>query len=102
VDKVTLGTAVDMTASYDGSIAGGLQNGTSAPAVAAQVWFGQAPANTEAQYSWRPIAAGDVTVNSWTPFSITLKPGWFYNIAVCRNTTNAVDCTATAIKITAV
>jgi hypothetical protein len=103
VDLVTLGTAVDMTTTYDGQIFGGIQNGTSAPGVAAQVWLGTSAISSSAgDYQWRPISAGDTTANSWSPFSITLKPGLYYNIAVCRNTTNAVDCYATAVKTTAV
>lgn len=103
VDKVTLGTAVDMTTAYDGAIFGGIQNGNSAPGVAAQVWLGQSSASSGAtDYLWRPISAGDVTAKSWSPFSVTLKAGSYYNIAVCRNTTNAVDCYATSVKTTAV
>jgi hypothetical protein len=101
VDLVTLGTAIDMTTSYDGLIVGGIQNGNSAPGVAAQVWFGQAAISSSAvDYLWRPISAGDITVNSWSPFSVTLKPGFYYNIAICRNTTNAVDCQAVGSKMT--
>jgi hypothetical protein len=101
VDKVTLGTvAVDMSTSYDGLIYGGIQNGNTAPGVAAQVWLGQSATSAAADYVWRPLSAGDLTAKSWSPFSVTLKPGLFYNIAVCRNTTNAVECFALATKMT--
>lgn len=102
VDLVTLGTAVDMTTAYDGQIVGGIQNGTSAPGVAAQVWLGQSPTSTEADYVWRPISAGNLVANSWSPFSVTMKSGWYYNIVIGRNTTNAVDCLAISNKTTAV
>ena len=103
VDKVTFGTAVDMTTAYDGKVIGGIQNGNSAPGVAAQVWLGVASSGSaDADYHWRQLAAGDTAVNSWTPFSYVASQGDYYvNVAVCRNTTNAVDCYATGVKITA-
>lgn len=103
VDKVTFGTAVDMTTAYDGKVIGGIQNGNSAPGVAAQIWVGEAVASSSlVDYVWRPVAAGDVTAKSWTPFSYTLRPGTYTNFVVCRNTTNAVDCYLTSVKTTAV
>lgn len=103
VDKVTFGTAVDMTTAYDGKVIGGIQNGNSAPGVAAQIWVGEAVASSSlVDYVWRPVAAGDVTPKSWTPFSYTLRPGTYTNFVVCRNTTNAVDCYLTSVKTTAV
>lgn len=103
VDLVTLGTALDLSTAYGGKIFGGIQNGNSAPGVAAQVWLGVASSGSaDADYHWRQLAAGDTAVNSWTPFSYVASQGDYYvNVAVCRNTTNAVDCYATGVKITA-
>lgn len=103
VDLVTLGTALDLSTAYGGKIFGGIQNGNSAPGVAAQVWLGIASSGSaDADYHWRQLAAGDTAVNSWTPFSYVASQGDYYvNIAVCRNTTNAVDCYATGVKVTA-
>ena len=102
IDKVTLGAAVDCSTAYDGRIYGGLQNGNSAPGVAPQVWVGESPTSTLVDYVWRPLMAGDVTAKSWTPFGLTLRPGLFTNICVCRNTTNAIDAQAQSVKMTAV
>jgi hypothetical protein len=103
VDLVTLGTALDLSAAYGGKIFGGIQNGNSAPGVAAQVWLGTASSGTaDADYQWRLLAAGDLVANSWTPFSyVPAQADMYVNIAVARNTTNAVDCYATGVKITA-
>lgn len=103
VDKATLGTALDLSASYDCLLFGGIQNGTTAPGVAAQIWLGLSLTATEADYVWRQIQTGDITINSWVPFSRNLsQSAQFVNIAVCRNTSQAVDCFALASHITAV
>jgi hypothetical protein len=103
VDKVTMGTALDLSAAYGGNIVGGIQNGNSAPGVAAQIWMGVAGANNAVDYIWRPVSGGDTTAKSWSPFSMSLGLGLsFINFAVCRNTTNAVDCMLQATYVTAV
>jgi hypothetical protein len=102
IDKVTLGTGVDCSTAYDGRIVGGIQNGNSAPGAAPQIWVGESSTSTLADYTWRPLMAGDSVAKSWTPFAHTLRPGWFTNLAICRNTTNAVDVRADSVKITAV
>lgn len=103
VDKVTFGTAVDMTTAYDGKVIGGIQNGNTAPTVAAQIWVGESVLSSAlADYAWRPVAAGDVTAKSWTPFAYTMRPGTYVNFIVCRNTGQSVDCYLTAVKTTAV
>lgn len=102
VDKVTLGTAVDMTAAYDGLVWGGIQNGNAAPGVAAQIWVGLSPTSAEVDYTWRPLISGGVTAKAWSPCSYALKPGMFVNFAVCRNTTNSVDCVLQSTKTTGI
>ena len=102
VDKVTLGTAIDGTTCYGGSVYGGLQNGNSAPGVAPQIWRGQSATSTVADYVWTAISGGDVTAKSWNAFYCDLNVGLYTNFAVCRNTTNAVDCFLIASKTTAV
>lgn len=103
VDKVTLGTALDLTGSYDCQVFGGLQNGTTGPTVAAQIWVGESLSSSEADYVWRPISGGDTTANSWWPFAYQPSQSVQYvNVAVCRNTGQAVDCFALATHITAV
>lgn len=103
VDKVTLGTALDLNGSYDHTIFGGLQNGTTGPTIAAQIWIGYSLTSNEYDYVWRSVAAGDSTANSWTPFQISPPQNTQYvNIAVCRNTAQAVDIVMYASYISAV
>lgn len=103
VDKVTLGTALDLSSSYSASIVGGIQNPTTGPTVGAQVWVGEALANNEYDYLWRPLLTGDATANAFTPFVfIPAQAAQFVNLAVCRNTGQAVDCYAVASHISAV
>ena len=102
VDKVTMGTAIDMTTAYGGDVWGGIQNGNDAPGVAAQIWMGVSATSSLPDYRWQPVAAGDITAKSWTPFSMQLNVGVFVNFAVCRNTTNAVDCFLIGNKTTAI
>lgn len=102
VDKCTVGTALDMTTDYGGVVLIGLQNGNSAPGVVPQVWIGRAIASTEADYIWAPLFSGDVTAKSLNIIDQPLDWGRMYvNFAVCRNTTNAVDCYAIASHVTA-
>lgn len=103
VDKVTVGTALDMSTSYGGQIAIGLQNPTTGPTIAPQVWIGTASSGSaEADYQWRPLASGDTTANSLTAFLLELDQAAMYvNIAVARNTGQAVDCWAIASHVTA-
>jgi len=102
VDKVKMGTAIDLTTAYGGDVWGGIQNGNSAPGVAAQIWMGTSATSSLPDYRWQPVASGDITAKSWTPFSIPLNVGVFVNFAVCRNTTNAVDCFLIGNKTTAI
>lgn len=103
VDLVTLGTALDLTGSYDCAIFGGVQNTTTGPTVAPQIWVGYSLTSSERDYIWRAVSGGDTTANSWTPFSITPPMATqFVNVAVCRNTGQSVDCFALASHVTAV
>ena len=103
VDKVTFGTAIDMSTDYGALVYGGLQNGNSAPGVAPQIWMGISGTSTITDFVWRQVAGGDTTAKSWTPFQIALSQTMmFANFVVCRNTTNAIDCTLLATHITAV
>lgn len=92
VDRVTLGTKLDITGSYDVEMFGGLQNGTTGPTVAPQIWIGEAIVDAEASYIWRQVGGGDTTANSYTPFKYApSQSAQFLNVAVCRNTGQAVD-----------
>lgn len=103
VDKVTFGTAIDMSTDYGGEVNGGLQNGNSAPGVAPQIWMGSSSTSTLADYVWRQVAGGDTSAKSLTSFSMQLPQSkMFVNFIVCRNTTNAIDCFLLASHITAV
>lgn len=103
VDKVTFGTAIDMSTDYGGEVNGGLQNGNSAPGVAPQIWMGNSSTSTLVDYVWRQVAGGDTSAKSLTSFSMQLPQSkMFVNFVVCRNTTNAIDCYLLASHITAV
>lgn len=102
VDKVTLGTALDLTGSYHARIFGFVQNGTTGPTAAAQIWVGESLTSNEADYIWRMLSGGDTSANSFSPFGYSPHQATqFLNIAVCRNTGQAVDCCALATHITA-
>ncbi|MEY5098540.1 MAG: hypothetical protein RJA36_1259 [Pseudomonadota bacterium] len=103
VDLVTLGSRVDLTGSYGGSLAGGLQNGTTGPTIAPQLWIGVALSDSEAAYVWRRVLDGDSVANSWTALSMLIDQSVQYlNVAVARNTGQAVDCWVECSHITAV
>lgn len=102
VDLVTLGTALDLTGSYDCDVFGGVQNTTTGPTVAPQMWVGESQSSAEQDFIWRPCGTGDSTANSWTPFKYRPSQSCKYlNVAVCRNTAQAVDCVILASHITA-
>lgn len=103
LDKVTLGTVLDLSAAYGGNVVGGIQNTTTGPTIAPQLWMGVAGANNEYDYIWSQVSGGDTTANSWSPFKMSLSLGMsFINFAVCRNTGQAVDCALQATYVTAV
>lgn len=103
VDLVTLGAALDCTGIYTGRLFGGIQNGNTGPTVAPEIWLGEANASAEADYIWRRVMAGDTTANSWTPFNLSIQQGSMYlNVAVARNTGQAVDCFVLGAKVTAI
>lgn len=103
VDKVTLGTALDMSTSYAAHIFGQLQNTTTGPTVAAQVWVGLSQSNTESAYRWSQLMAGSTTANDMTPIDyVPPQSAAYVNVCVCRNTGQAVDVRVTAGQLTAV
>jgi hypothetical protein len=101
VDKVTLGTAVDLSTAYGLQVQIGLQNKNTGPGVAPQVWKGVANANNEYDYIWSQIGVGDTTANSLTSI-VDFVDGavMFVNYTVCRNTSQSVDCYAIASELT--
>lgn len=103
VDKMTLGTAIDLSTCYGGMVVGGMQTGA-APGVQGELWLGQAvTGSADCDYVWRPVSASGIAANVWTPFDYTLKQGaGMLNFAFGKNTTNAVDVFLLANKITAV
>lgn len=104
IDKVTRGTALDLTTAYGCHIIGGIQNTTTGPTIPAQVWMGVSNSGAaEGDFIWRPIQAGVTTANEWSPFSVSLQQAaQRVNIVIARNTGQAVDCFAQASYITAV
>lgn len=104
IDKATVGTALDLTTAYAAHIVGGVQNTTTGPTIAPQVWIGISNSGSaEGDYIWRQYIAGSTTANDWVPFSFTPpQAAQRVNVAVCRNTGQAVDCFAQASYITAV
>lgn len=102
VDLVTLGAALNLSTAYDAVIFGSLQNTTTGPTIAPQVWLGLSNTATEADFVWKQNRVGDTAANSLTPIDQELAPSTQYvNLAVCRNTGQAVDCFALASYITA-
>lgn len=102
VDKVTLGTRVDLSTANSLQVVLGLQNTTSVPTAAPQFWVGIANADTEPDYLWRLLFAGDTVANSLTQLVAQFGgAAMFVNFAVCRNTGQAVDCYAIGSELTA-
>lgn len=103
VDRVTLGTALDLTGAYDCHVFGGFQNTTTGPTVAPQLWVGYSLSANEQDYIWTLVAGGDTTANSWQPFQLVAPLSVQYiNFAFARNTGQAVDCVALASYVSAV
>lgn len=92
VDKATVGTAVDLSTALGLLVVGSIQNTTTGPTIAPQVWRGLASSSSESAYIWRPLVAGDTTANSMTPVIDQLPAQAMYvNYCVVRNTGQAVD-----------
>jgi len=103
LDLVTLGTAMDMSTAYAAHVFGQLQNGTTGPTVAAQVWVGLSQVDTESAYRWQAISGGATTANEMTPINYSPpQSAAFVNFAVCRNTAQAVDIRVTGGLLTGV
>lgn len=102
VDKVTMGTALDLSSSYMAQITGQIQNGNSGPTVAAQIWIGEAQVTTpgEPDYIWRLLLEGSTANNGNTPFSFSTGPATrAVNLLCGRNTGQAVDVMALATHL---
>jgi len=92
VDKATVGTAVDLSTALGLLVVGEIQNTTTGPTIAPQVWRGLAASSSESAYIWRSLTAGDTTANSMTPIIDQLGAQAMYvNYCVVRNTGQAVD-----------
>lgn len=92
VDKATVGTAVNLSTALGLLVVGEIQNPTTGPTIAPQVWRGLASSSSEADYIWRQLMAGDTTANSMTPIIDQLGAQAMYvNYCVVRNTGQAVD-----------
>lgn len=101
VDRVTLGTVWDLSTAGGGFLVGHVQNTTTGPTVGPEVWVGIANANNEYDYIWRRLITCDITANALTPFALSVDKSVMYmNVAVCRNTGQAVDCTALGHEFT--
>lgn len=101
VDKVTMGTALDVSTVDSGEVVITIQNGATGPTVAAEVWEGVAIANNEYDYIWRPMFTGTTTAKDNITRMMTIPQGRMYvNYVVGRNTGQAVDCFALATKAT--
>lgn len=101
VDKVVLGTALNMSTDYGAQVVIAVQNGATGPTAAAQVWRGISITSSPVDYLWAPFFAGSVTLKSLVQVIDALDMGvMFVNYAVCRNTGAAVDCYAIATEVT--
>lgn len=100
VDKVTVGTALDLTAALGAQIVTGYQNGTTGPTNACRILIGYAAANNEVDYVWRDLLLGNTTANSTVNIAASVPPtAMWVNIAVGANTGQAVDCFALATTL---
>lgn len=104
VDKVVMGTALDMTTDYGSQVVIGLQNGNTAPTIPPQVWKGVASTGSAAvDYQWSQLLTGDTTAKSLNMVKDFNDLGAMYvNYCVCRNTGQTIDCFALASHVTAV
>lgn len=100
VDKVVLGTALNMTTDYGAQVVIGLQNGAIGPTVAPQVWVGLSHTINPVDYLWQPLFAGDSVAKSLANFVDTVEMAtMFVNYMVCRNTGQTVDVYAVATEV---
>ncbi len=103
VDKVVMGTALDMTTDYGAQVVIGLQNANTGPTIAPQIWRGiSSTGSALADYRWQVLSSGDTTAKSLTQIVDVLGMDTMYvNYVVCRNTGQPVDCYALASHVTA-
>lgn len=101
VDKVTVSSVLDLSTKLGAIVSGVLQNTTTGPTLAAQVWVGYATANNEYDYFWSQLINGDVTANVATPWRQRIdQPGMYVKYAIIGNTGQAVDCSIYAQELT--
>ena len=104
IDKVTMGTALNMTTDYGAIVEGAIQNYNTGPTIAPQVWKGVAITGSAlVDYRWSLYVTGDSVAKSMTPIRDILDVGYMYvNYCVCRNTGQPVDVVIQASEVTAI
>lgn len=103
VDLATVSAVLDLHTALGAIVTGVLQNTTTGPTLAAQVWVGFASANNEFDYYWSQLINGDVTANVATPWRQLLGMAVMYaKYAIIGNTGQAVDCSIYAEELTSV
>lgn len=97
VDKVIIGTALDLTTADYGEAEIVIQNGGTGPSTAPEVW--QGVSTDVAAYRWRPMAAGTTTAKDMRSFIDAFPPGRMYvNYAIGKNAGQNIDCYAIGSK----
>lgn len=102
VDLATVSSSVlDLSTKLGAIVSGILQNTTTGPTLAAQVWVGFATANNEFDYYWSQVVNGDVTANAVTSWRQLISQGaMFVKYAIIGNTGQAIDCSIYAQELT--
>lgn len=101
VDLATVSSVLDLHTCLGAIVSGILQNTTTGPTLAAQVWVGFATANNEYDYFWSQVINGDVTLNVATPWrQLISQSGIYVKYAIIGNTGQAVDCSIYAQELT--
>lgn len=101
VDKATVSSVLDLSTKLGAIVSGVLQNTTTGPTLAAQVWVGFATANNEYDFFWSQVINGDVTLNVATPWRQLIGQAAMYvKYAIIGNTGQAVDCSIYAQELT--
>lgn len=101
IDKAVVSSVLDLSTALGAIVSGVLQNTTTGPTLAAQVWVGYATANNEYDYFWSQLINGDVTANVATPWRHRIdQPGMYVKYAIIGNTGQAVDCSIYAQEFT--
>lgn len=100
-DKCVVSSLLDLSTKLGAIVSGLLQNTSTGPALAAQVWMGLATANFEYDYFWSQVINGDTTANVMTPWRVRLDQAtMFVKFIIFGNTSQPVDCTIYAQELT--